>query len=56
MSNIEICGVMGMATFTEDESQVGEFKALTNIFNQLKTHFPDSEKIQRNPTWNVRRL
>ncbi|MEZ5057095.1 MAG: YggS family pyridoxal phosphate-dependent enzyme [Saprospiraceae bacterium] len=48
MSNIEICGVMGMATFTEDESQVRrEFKALTNIFNQLKTaFFPDSEKFK----------
>lgn len=34
--NIEITGLMGMATFTEDESQIKkEFSVLKNLFNQL---------------------
>jgi pyridoxal phosphate enzyme (YggS family) len=40
MQNIKIVGVMGMATFTDNENQVrSEFKALKNIFDQLKTTF-----------------
>ena len=40
LKNIEIAGVMGMATFTNDETQVrNEFKTLKNIFDQLKTSF-----------------
>ncbi|MBT2619742.1 YggS family pyridoxal phosphate-dependent enzyme [Chryseobacterium sp. ISL-6] len=35
-SNIEITGLMGMATFTEDEEQVKkEFLKLKNVFNEL---------------------
>lgn len=38
--NIEICGVMGMATFTEDQKIVrAEFKRLYSIFTQLKTTY-----------------
>jgi pyridoxal phosphate enzyme (YggS family) len=39
--SIEFCGVMGMATFSDDESQVrNEFKKLKQIFDQLKqTYF-----------------
>lgn len=38
--NIRITGVMGMATFTDDKSQVrNEFRQLTSIFNQLKRDF-----------------
>jgi pyridoxal phosphate enzyme (YggS family) len=38
--NIRICGVMGMATFTNDEHQVRqEFKNLKQIFDELKTRF-----------------
>ncbi len=38
-SNVEIIGLMGMATFTEDENQIrNEFKYLKSIFDQLKTH------------------
>ncbi|MCD1117097.1 YggS family pyridoxal phosphate-dependent enzyme [Chryseobacterium turcicum] len=34
--NIEITGLMGMATFTEDESQIKkEFSVLKNLFDQL---------------------
>lgn len=37
-SNVEIIGLMGMATFTEDENQIrNEFKYLKSIFDKLKT-------------------
>lgn len=40
MENIRIVGVMGMATFTEDEEQVRtEFRRLSSIFTSLKTEF-----------------
>ncbi|HFA48527.1 MAG TPA: YggS family pyridoxal phosphate-dependent enzyme [Bacteroidetes bacterium] len=43
MKNVRIRGVMGMATFTEDEGQVRrEFAFLKNIFDELKNmYFPD---------------
>ena len=38
--HIQLSGVMGMATFTEDESIVRkEFKNLTTFFNKVKEHF-----------------
>jgi pyridoxal phosphate enzyme (YggS family) len=37
MANIRICGVMGMASFTENTETVrGEFQKLKSIFDQLK--------------------
>lgn len=37
MSHVQICGVMGMATFTDDEAQIRrEFQQLLSIFNHLK--------------------
>ncbi len=37
--NIKVCGLMGMATYTDDESQVRkEFKSLSNLFDSIKTH------------------
>lgn len=40
MENIRIVGVMGMATFTDDEAQVRkEFRRLKTIFDTLKTNF-----------------
>ncbi|MDT8394044.1 MAG: YggS family pyridoxal phosphate-dependent enzyme [Bacteroidales bacterium] len=40
MNNIEICGVMGMATFTDDEEVVRkEFANLSSYFGQLKSEF-----------------
>ncbi len=44
MKNIRICGVMGMATFTDDLDQVRrEFQHLKRIFDHLKTeHFEDA--------------
>lgn len=45
--NVQICGVMGMASFSEDMNQVrNEFKSLKNIFDTLKKTqlFSDSFK------------
>jgi len=40
MQNVLLKGVMGMATFTDDEAQVRrEFRQLKNIFDQLKSEF-----------------
>jgi pyridoxal phosphate enzyme (YggS family) len=40
LENIEICGVMGMATYTDDKAQVtNEFKTLKNIFATLKNKY-----------------
>ncbi len=40
MENVRICGVMGMATFTNDEAEVRkEFKYLKEIFDTLKTEY-----------------
>lgn len=37
---INICGVMGMATFTENKDVIhSEFKELVHIFNQLKNEY-----------------
>lgn len=37
---IRLCGVMGMATFTDDETQVrAEFRTLKNIYDRLKQEF-----------------
>ena len=45
--SIEFCGVMGMASFSDDENQVRkEFKNLKSIFNQLKpTYFSNSSSF-----------
>lgn len=50
LTHVRICGVMGMATFTDDKAQVrAEFKHLKIIFDSLKTHFfadsPDFKHI-----------
>jgi pyridoxal phosphate enzyme (YggS family) len=40
LDHVRICGVMGMATFTDDTSQIRkEFRFLTGCFNELKTKF-----------------
>lgn len=39
-TNVRICGLMGMATFTEDENVVRkEFRYLKGLFNKLKTSY-----------------
>jgi hypothetical protein len=38
--SIEFCGVMGMASFSDNENLVrGEFKNLKSIFDQLKSNY-----------------
>ncbi len=40
MTHVRLCGVMGMATFTEDEALVrAEFRQLHTIFSDLKAQF-----------------
>lgn len=40
LKNIEVAGVMGMATFTEDENQVRkEFQTLKTMFDKLKSAY-----------------
>ncbi|RIH65866.1 YggS family pyridoxal phosphate-dependent enzyme [Mariniphaga sediminis] len=48
MKNITIAGVMGMATFTDDEQQVrNEFKSLKSIFEKLKNnYFPNEPQFK----------
>jgi len=42
LKNINIRGLMGMATFTDDENQVRqEFKQLKHHFDELKSKLPD---------------
>ena len=48
LKNIRIVGVMGMATFTTNETQVrSEFKSLNTYFKELKlTFFPNSKTFK----------
>lgn len=46
--NIEICGLMGMATLTENTQQIhNEFKSLKSLFDELKqNHFITQESFK----------
>ena len=48
LSNIRIAGLMGMATYTNDEAQIAsEFRTLKNLFDSLKTnHFLDDDHFR----------
>lgn len=47
LKNINLVGVMGMATFTENEEQIrSEFKELVYIFNQLKSNYFSEESFK----------
>ena len=48
LENVLICGLMGMATFTDDETQIRkEFKKLREIFDNLKSiYFTDKEHFR----------
>ncbi|MFK7809252.1 MAG: YggS family pyridoxal phosphate-dependent enzyme, partial [Saprospiraceae bacterium] len=48
LENIKVCGVMGMATFTEDKEQVAaEFQRLKSIFDELKgTYFSEQDDFK----------
>ncbi len=40
LNNIQICGLMGMATFTDNKVQINsEFKYLKSLFDQIKNDF-----------------
>lgn len=40
LQHVQIAGVMGMATFTDDEEQIrDEFRNLVNYFHIIKSHF-----------------
>jgi len=43
--NVRVCGVMGMATFTDDQNQVrAEFKALRKTYESAKQeYFSDAD-------------
>jgi len=45
LKNVRICGVMGMATFTNNNNVIRkEFKNLKNIFEKLKNKYFDDKK------------
>ncbi|MEX2596844.1 MAG: YggS family pyridoxal phosphate-dependent enzyme [Salibacteraceae bacterium] len=47
MRNVRIKGLMGMATFTEDQDQVGrEFASLKALFERLKSQFSAHDQWQ----------
>ena len=48
LRNVAVCGVMGMATNTDNKNQIKkEFQSLKNIFNVLKNeYFSGSEKFK----------
>lgn len=48
ITNIEICGIMGMASFTDDTEQVRkEFREIKKLFEQCKsTHYSDVENFR----------
>lgn len=48
MENISICGVMGMATLTDNETQIhDEFKGLKQFFDELKqNHFAENSAFK----------
>lgn len=47
-TNVNIVGVMGMATFTDDKDQIrSEFKKLKSIFDQIKSdYFQDDDSFK----------
>jgi pyridoxal phosphate enzyme (YggS family) len=47
MQHVRVRGLMGMATFTDDEAQVRrEFSALHQLFGRLKERFPANDRWQ----------
>ncbi|MBN1990195.1 MAG: YggS family pyridoxal phosphate-dependent enzyme [Bacteroidales bacterium] len=48
LTHVRVCGVMGMATFTDNEAQVRkEFKNLKTIFTSLKnSYFPNTNSFK----------
>ena len=45
LENIRLCGLMGMATFIEDQNQVrAEFRSLKSLFDEVKADYFASEE------------
>ena len=47
LKNVQICGLMGMATYTENREQIrSEFKTLKSLFDKVKSDFfPESNSF-----------
>ncbi|WP_300441825.1 YggS family pyridoxal phosphate-dependent enzyme [Christiangramia sp.] len=46
MEHVKVIGLMGMATFTEEEDQVrSEFKYLKSVFDKFKDEFPELKEL-----------
>ncbi len=46
LKNIQISGLMGMASYTDDKEQIAkEFRSLKNFFEKLKKELPKAENI-----------
>ncbi len=46
MENVRVIGLMGMATFTDDEEQVrSEFKYLKSVFDKFRDQHPDLTEL-----------
>lgn len=47
LKNVKITGLMGMATFTDDQDQIrGEFRGLKNLFDEIRAMAPDPEVVR----------
>lgn len=46
LHNVNVIGLMGMATFTENENQIRtEFQSLSNYFQELKKEYPQFNEL-----------
>ncbi|SDR67759.1 YggS family pyridoxal phosphate-dependent enzyme [Christiangramia echinicola] len=46
MENVKVIGLMGMATFTDDEDQIrSEFKYLKSVFDKFRDEHPDLQEL-----------
>lgn len=47
-ANVQLCGVMGMATYTDDKEQIrSEFKMIKSLFDEFKTkHFANEDSFR----------
>lgn len=46
MENVEVIGLMGMATFTDNEDQIrSEFKYLKSVFDKFRDEHPDLQEL-----------
>ncbi|QLE02724.1 YggS family pyridoxal phosphate-dependent enzyme [Galbibacter sp. BG1] len=49
MEHVKVVGLMGMATFTDDEERVkGEFEYLKNLYDTIKSDYPKTERLDVN--------